>query len=518
MMRKTVLFLVVPAMITVLMTGCSSNMTSSTMTPPAGTVPVSLSMTDDPPAGVSVLFFQVQLTNATLTPATGSPVSLLSNNTPIQIDVTQLQALTAFLSTANVQAGTYKSLSMTFANPQLVIFNRSDTSIASTCAVGTVCKLTPAFDSNSSTLSISSSPFPVTVSSTSPLGLVIDFHLNTVIQPDLSVDLSATNGVSVSTLPPVPEHPHFGFLTGTVESVNATNNQFMLQTNWGRTFTIDTTSGTIFSSFPSGACKTPGIGCLTQGQVVQVQISSVGRDDALTASQVSYVQPSNAQTVEGTIIRLTSPSTNGASAPPTGFVLMLHQNFNNDDQVPEGGEATVSLASNATYSIDANGFTLPSGFTFTGASSLAVGQNVMVTIEPGTLSNTGGGTQSNDNMNQGGWEQPQMISLTASSVGLETSQLTGMIASTDSNTQSFNLGIGGSMFFAPWPMLSTNALSFNVMTTNQTSYQGFSPDSFDGLANGELVSVKGWLFAAAGSGGSPSIVAQSVVMRPQMDF
>ena len=85
-------------------------------------------MTDDPPSGVSVLFFQVSLTSATLTPAAGSGstslVSLVEN--PIQIDVTQLQALSAFLANENVPAGTYSSLSLTFANPQLVILNSSD--------------------------------------------------------------------------------------------------------------------------------------------------------------------------------------------------------------------------------------------------------------------------------------------------------------------------------------------------------------------------------------------------------
>ena len=143
MMRKNLPFLFAPALMILLLAGCSSNMTSSTIVPPPASVPVSITMTDDPPAGVSVLFFQVSLTDATLTPATGSPVPLLGNNTPIQIDVTQLQALSAFLSTADVAAGTYNSLSLTFASPQLVIFNQSDTAIASTCAVGSVCQLTP---------------------------------------------------------------------------------------------------------------------------------------------------------------------------------------------------------------------------------------------------------------------------------------------------------------------------------------------------------------------------------------
>lgn len=254
-MRKSLSVLFVAATMLALLAGCGNTTNPSTVT---SGVPVSLSMTDDPPAGVQVLFFQVSLTAASLTPASGSPVSLLSNNTPIQIDVTQLQALSAFLSTANVAAGTYNSLSLTFASPELVIFNQSDTSIASTCAVGTVCQLTPTID-DSATVSFSSAPFPVTVSSTTPLGFLVDFHLNTVIQSDLSVNLGVTDGISVAELPSTPSHPQFGSITGEVESVSASNNQFTILTAWGRTFTVDTGSSTTFSDFPTSACTTAGI-------------------------------------------------------------------------------------------------------------------------------------------------------------------------------------------------------------------------------------------------------------------
>jgi hypothetical protein len=515
MMRKNLPFLFVPAMMTVLLAGCSSNMTSSTVTTSTGTVPVSISMTDDPPAGVSVLFFQVSLTAASLQPAlsTGSPVSLLNNNTPIQIDVTQLQALSAFLSTADVTAGTYNSLSLTFASPQLVIFNQSDASIASTCAVGSVCQLTPTVDTGSSPLTFSTSPFPVTVSAGSPLGFLVDFHLNTVIQSDLSVNLGVTNGVTISELPPAPSAPHFGFLTGTVGTVTASSNQFTLDTQWGRTFTIDTTGSTAFNDFPSSACKTAGIGCLAQGQVVQVQISSVASGGVLTASQVAYVQEATAQTVEGTIVAIPPLP---LPAGETLIKLILHWNPTGNSGLPIGGMALVAVwgpgsGSNpaTTFSIDNNGFTIPSGLTFTGASNLTVGQNVTVTVEPGTLTNTGGGPGSN------GWGPPRSISFTASSVELEPSQMTGMITATDSSTTSFTLGVGG-LFFAPWPM--PNAVSsFDVDTTTQTSYTGFTPDSFDGLANGEFVSVNGWLFPPATSGPA-TIAAQSVVLRPNMWF
>jgi hypothetical protein len=509
MMRRTLPYLFVSAMIMALLAGCSSNMVNTTaVTQPAGTVPVSITMTDDPPAGVSVLFFQVSLTDATLTPTTGSPVSLLSNNTPVQIDVTQLQALSAFLSTANVAAGTYKSLSLTFASPQLVIFNQSDTALGSTCAVGTVCQLTPAFDNNSSTLSFTSSPFPATVSASSPLGFLIDFHLNTVIQTDLSVNLSVTNGVTISELPPVPTPPQFGFLRGTVGTVTASSNQFTLQTPWGRSFTIDTTSSTAFNNFPSSACKTPGIACLAQGQIVQVQISSVGKDGTLTASQVTYVQEATAQTVEGTIIRILPYPT------PAGeeiVQMLLHNSPMATSSVPLGGVAQVTFASTATYSIDNKGFTVPSGLSFKGTADVIVGQNVTVTVVPGSLSNTGGAPPSS------AWAPPRSIAFTASAVELEPSQMTGLITATDSSTTSFTLGVGGGPFFAPWPMPAAVSM-FNVNTTSQTTYTGFNPDSFSGIAKGELVSVNGWLFASPTSGKPPTIAAQSVVQRPGLFF
>ncbi|HVN92082.1 MAG TPA: DUF4382 domain-containing protein [Terracidiphilus sp.] len=512
-MRKTLPLLLIPALMT-LLAGCSSSLTSTGgITTTSSGVPVAVSMTDDPPAGVSVLFFQVSLTSATLTPKTGPSVSLLSNNTPIQIDVTQLQALSAFLSTANVPPDTYSNLSLTFADPQLVIFNESDTSLGSGCAVGTVCQLTPTFDGTSATQTFTSAPFPLTVSTGSPLGLLIDFHLNTVIQPDLSVNLSATNGVSVSTLPPLPT-PRFGYLTGTVGTVTASSNQFTLTTRWGRTFTIDTTSNTTFNDFPSSACTTAGIACLAQGQIVKAQISGFS-SGALTASQVTYIQQATAQTVEGTIVAIPPLP---LPAGETLLKVILHRSPDATSTLPLGGFASVTvwgpLSSNTptTFSIDNNGFTIPSGLTFTSAANLCVGQNVKITIVPGSITNTGAGPAANV------WGPPPSLSFTASALALEPSQLTGDITAINSGATSFTLGFGGP-FFVPWPTAAAtaNAISFNVVTTSQTNYTGFTLDTFDGLATGDFVSVNGWLFPPATTG-PPTVAAQSVVLRPSPAF
>jgi hypothetical protein len=335
-----------------------------------------------------------------------------------------------------------------------------------------------------------------------------------VIQSDLSVNLGVTNGVSVFELPPAPPPPHFGSLTGTIGTVTASSNQFTVQTLWGRTFTIDTTSSTTFTGFPSSACSKAGIGCLAQGQIVQVEISSVASGGVLTASQVTYVQQATAQTVEGTIVRIPPLP---LPAGETIIQLILHRSPSATTGLPIGGFASVAVwgpggGSNTptTFSIDNNGFTIPSGLTFTGAANLTVGQTVKVTVTPGTLTNTGAGP------GPSAWGPPPSISFTASSVELEPSQITGTITATDSSTTSFMLGFGGP-FFAPWPMPSPNAVSFNVITTGQTSYTGFNPESFDGLATNDFVSVNGWLFPPATTG-PPTIAAQSVVLHPNQWF
>ncbi len=494
-------------------TGCGSNVASGVGGGTHGNATVSLSMTDDPPAGVSVLFFEVSLTNATLQSAAGESVSLLNNNTPVQIDVTQLQALSAFLSTANVPAGQYKSLSLTFANPQLVIYNAADFSL-SNCAVGSMCQLSPGMD-GSATVNLTSAPFPVTLSAGSPLGFLIDFHLNRVIQSDLSVDLGVSDGVTISELPPataVP--PRFGLLTGTVESVDGASKSFTLHTAWGWTFTIDTTSSTTYNNFPCTSQTVPNMACLAPGEIVQVQIVGVASGGALTASQVRYVQAQGAQTVEGTVLEI-FPSPATLVPAPVTLVMMAHQNPAASTTFPIGGLVEVIVPPAATLSIDANGFTMPSGVEFANNSqngawaAFTVGQNLTVAVKSGSVS-------MNPPITPPSGIGPKVV-FTASSVELEPSQMTGAATAVDDSTQSFTFGANTGPVFFPWPWRPNAVNSFNVLTTGQTGYIGFTPNSFDGLATGQVVSVNGWLFAPA-SGSLPQIVAQGLLLRPNAAF
>ncbi len=526
--RKPLPFFFALFILSALLAGCSSNSTSTGTCPcpssgvcdcpasPQGTV--YMTMTDDPPAGVTILSFQVTLANATLMSSSGPPgVSLLNNidmatdTTPPQIDVTQLQALSTFLSSAQVAPGTYTNLSLTFTNPQLVIYNQSDSALGTSCAVGSVCELGPA---SSTTLGFGSAPFPVTVSTSSALGFAIDINLNAVIQPDFSLNLAAANGVTISELSSPPAAPQFGSITGTVRTVTPSTDVFTLTAPWGGSFNIATTTSTAFNNFPSSACTTPAIGCLADGQIVTVAVSSMtatGYGGVLTATSVDYVQAATAQTVEGTIIQ-SGPSASTLSPTPWQLTLILHANPAGTTGFPLGGVATVLVQGGATYSIDSNGFTIPSGLTFTSSSDLAVGQNVTVTVEPSTVSVTGTGPGSGSAT----WGPPPSVSFSASAVELEPTQLTGTITGTASGTTSFTLGATGT-FFAPWPMPSAVS-SYDVDTTGQTAFTGFTPDTFSGVASNDFVSVSGWLFPPASGGSTPTIAAQSVVLRPTQTY
>ncbi len=486
--------------------GCSSAPVSNSNTNPnansSSGVPVSLSMTDDPPSGVTVLFFQVSLTSAYLTPASGgSTVSLLNNNTPVQVDVTQLQALSAFLSTASVPAGTYKSLTLTFGSPQLVIFNNSDETIASTCALNTVCQLTPQMD-NSATLTFSSAPFPVALSQGAPLGFLLDFHLNDVIQSDLSVNLGVTNGVTLNELPSTPPigPPQFGFLFGTVQNVNANQNQFTMQTRWGWTLTVDVNSSTTYQNFPSSACSAGSLSCLATGDVVQVQVASVQSENTLLAASVSYIQAASQQVAEGNIVNLSTASGN------TIITLLLHWSPN-ASTLPLGGLASVTVPTTAIFSVDSGNFTIPSGLTFASSSDLLVGQQVQVDVVSGTLGNSAV---------SGPWAPPA-VSFTTNSVELEPSQITGTVAAINSNGTSLTLTTVPN-FFGPWSNSNSahpnwTPTQITIDTTSQTVFEDLNPDSFSGVSTNSMISVRGWLFATP-SGATPSTqVAQTVLGR-----
>jgi hypothetical protein len=132
----------------------------SSMAPPTS-VPITMSVQDSPPAGVTVLSFQIQITSASLQPSimTSPVVPLLAKPTDVELE--HLQSEPALLRSLNVPAGTYNSVTVAFTNSRMTIFNSTTAPIAvgsTTCAANSPCNLTPVLAS--ATITVNTPPVP----------------------------------------------------------------------------------------------------------------------------------------------------------------------------------------------------------------------------------------------------------------------------------------------------------------------------------------------------------------------
>src|SRR5262249_36466447 len=149
--------------------GCGGGTPSVTPPPTQGSALVSVSLHDMPPSGVTVISFQATITGMTMQPTS---VSIL--DAPITLEMTQLQAMSAYIGTVSVPAGNYTGMTITLATPRMTFLNNTGAMMGGTgmmgggtCANGQICQLTPTMMASS--ITISGSPFPVTVQVNAPL-------------------------------------------------------------------------------------------------------------------------------------------------------------------------------------------------------------------------------------------------------------------------------------------------------------------------------------------------------------
>jgi len=462
--------------------------------------PASLTITDIPPAGVTVLFFGLNVTGASLNYQSWAPntTSLFSLSNPILVEVTRLQTESAFLDSASVAVfngestptnATFDGLTVTLSNPELTIYNGTGATLGSgahACASNSVCQLiTPS--TTPLTLTFAGAPFPLSYSAkSSPLSFLLDVHLNTVIQPGLSVNLAAANGVTLSQLPyssSADAVTGLGFVTGTITAldpaVNSLNlNGFTLQTTDGRTYVIDVTSSTAFNSFPTAACSTGGYACLATQQVVRAGLNLNG---TFLASEVDYVQTAGQTLAEGIITGLSSSGGN------TLMNLVLQRLPTVSSALAPGQAVTVTVPpSGVDYAVDSAGFAIPGGLTFAGASDLTVGQEVSVVV-PATATASG---------------------FTTNGITLEPSPITGTVTSINAGGLSFVLS-ADTNFFAP---LSAGNPGITVQTAAATSFINLA--NIQGLAVNDMVSVAGWVFSTPNAQTPITQVGETVIYRP----
>ncbi len=456
--------------------GCGHSASLSSNNLSAGSSTVVLAITDAPPVNVTILSAQVTLTGATLNPGN---VALLAG--PATLELTRLQTDIAYLSTTTVNAGTYTSLALTFSNPKLTIENDTGGAIAGATCVGTICTIAPVSSNLSTTITIPA----IAIAANKPAGLLVDVNLGNLLSSTLGADFVA--GTSVSEFTPAGTGaPAVGAedLVGQVTSVDSVHSSISLQTSSGLyPLTVDNTA--TFFQFPSNLCATPGFSCLQSGQILSVDIG-LRADGTPVARNIVFEDANASETeVQGIVTSI--------NVLAQSFTMVTLSESAPVSSISIGDPVTVQYTLLTSFDRDTahadNTAVDTTGFLFSLPADLFPGQQVQVRR---TASSSG-------------------TVINADRVRLRSSRITGLIQSLPAPF----INIGGTSPNFPSFFITRGVTQIQAKTFPQTIFtgmtsQGVNITSFTQLAVANSVSVRGPLFANAGS---PTVVATKVAQH-----
>ena len=445
---------------------CGGSM-NNTLRP--GASMLSVTVTDTPPMGVTVLSFEVSVTGATLSPG---GVDLLAGRGPVRVEVEQLETESAFLSTASVAPGTYTSLNLTFANPELTFKNGTSGMLAG-CAPGAVCEIKP----SGALTSMVNFPSPGLViqgnltgtmgeddqggdNERTAMGIKLDLDVNTIVSAAMGVDFSQSGAVTVTQLAREMEgeFDDVNELKGTVQNPNTTNMTFTLHTMNGD-FPITTDTNTRFE-FEN--CTANNFSCLQANMVVEVDAMMMPGGIFL-AREISFEDNAEDDEMEGVVFKIDDA---------THFEMVVLDELRSLNNVSAGNPVVVTL-SNPSFQVQTEDVNAPSALVSafqnaTDTSQLLTGQTVEVRLT--APANPG---------------PPAMV--TSDRVRLRMTQLTANVSGAPT-PPTFMLGNLPSLF------TGAGITTIKVATSSATDFDNVAGVS--GLADTNTVSVRGLLFNA----------------------
>lgn len=443
-----------------------------------GASALSVTVTDTPPAGVTVLSFEVSVTGATLNPGS---VDLLAGRGPVEIEVEQLETESAFLNTARVNPGTYTNLNLTFANPELTFKNGSSMTLAG-CAPGAVCEIKPTgtltatvnFPAPGLVIQGSTSGMMGEDDEQTAMGIKLDLDLNTILTGTLGVDFSQAGAVTVKQLAREMEgeFDDVNELKGSVQNLNTTNMTFTLHTLSGD-FSITTDSNTRFE-FQN--CTANNFSCLQNNMVVEVDAMMMPGGIFL-AREISFEDETEDDELEGVVFKIDDAM---------HFEMVVLDELRSLNNVDVGNPIVVTL-SNPSFQVQMEDLNAPSALvnafqSATDTSQLLTGQTLEIRLT--APANPG-----------------PPVSVTTDRVRLRMSQLTANVSGSPA-PPTFMLGNLPSLF------TGAGITSIEVDTSSETDFDNVSGVS--GLANNDLVSVRGLLF---NNGANPPLLEAKKVRK-----
>ncbi|HKV79719.1 MAG TPA: DUF4382 domain-containing protein [Candidatus Sulfotelmatobacter sp.] len=349
---------------------------------------MSITLRDLPPAGVSILSFTLSVAGVSLTPSSGTLVTVPI--TPTSYEMALLQTDSRLVgSNLSVPAGAYTSINVTVTVSSGVFINTSGATVGK-CANGAVCALP---SGAATTIQV---PISLTLTENQHQWVGLDFNIRNAITSNngITVDFNQPNVMTATTI------VRAGVPPGSVDIIEdfigvvtaASSSSITVQSKiTGNSMTAAVSSGTEFDLAPVtySKCQGTAAACITIGSTVSLD-ADLSSSGSLTASEIDVLDAVAVDEVEG-IIYPTS------TAAVVGMIIQ--------DKVPIS--STTPLAgSNATYgtsiflntdsstlfSVDTKTLSsqnLSLGALFAGSGDLLAGQTVRVQLKGITSGNNG---------------------------------------------------------------------------------------------------------------------------------
>ncbi len=380
----------------------------------------------------SVLAFQVGVQSITLYNGTTN-VPLV--NQASTIEFSRLLGLRTLLALNSVPVGTYTSVTITLASPVISYLDITTTPASVKTINGTLLN-------NTVTYTLAT---PLTVTENGLGGLHMHFDLHDSIQVDSNGEMTGVVDphIQFRTLTVNDDDATIDELHGSLISVNAAGNSFIIQRPNGRQITIKVDSNTNWDG-------TDTINTITPPLIMEVS-GTVQADGSILATDVQAITRDNAF-LSGLVLNAL-PTT----GPANSLTMLVREEIPVLSGIDVGKPATLPLTSNTVFNIFK--MRLPVEAYLFNSSQLVVGQRIFV----GGVINTTTTPASFD---------PRRVVLHRQ--GEEGMYVANSLQITSGNNGSFQLnvnGFRGYLFGAP----------LKVMTTNMTRFRNLQ--NLSGVAN-----------------------------------
>ncbi|HZS72512.1 MAG TPA: DUF4382 domain-containing protein [Candidatus Acidoferrum sp.] len=288
----------------------------------------------------SVISFQVDITGISVTDANGNSQSVLNGTQTV--DFARLNGLRTLLDINTIPAGTYQSVTVTLANPQIQYLNvpNPQTNPPTRPTISTLNgSSNPPLSLTQSSTTIQLAQ-PLVVSQGNIIGLKFEFDIRKSVAVDGTGQITGaiTPDLDLKAITPADADAYIDEFVAGVVSVNAAGNSFVIQGPHGHQFTVNVNDQTEWEGQES-------ITDLTNTSIVSISGTLDRTSAAFLADSVAIV--SQNKFFAGGLITFVDPPVNTAQ----DFDLYVRSVLPSGTGFNAGQISTIDLTGNEKYFI-----------------------------------------------------------------------------------------------------------------------------------------------------------------------